>query len=70
MTKVSSDLAHKSFVVGKVTLGRVILRVLGPFPVRMVASMLSTHFDLKTTVNKKVQLDATVCRHLFTAESL
>jgi hypothetical protein len=48
MTKVSSDLVHMTFAVGKVTLGRVILRVLGPSPVSIVA--LCTHLDLNTTL--------------------
>jgi len=53
MTKVTSDLVHMTFVVGKVTLGRVILRVLGPSPVSIVAPFLRTHFDLNTTLIRK-----------------
>jgi len=53
MTKVSSDLDHMTFVVGKVTLGRVILRVLWASPVSIVAPMLHTHLDLNTTLIRK-----------------
>jgi Holliday junction resolvasome RuvABC ATP-dependent DNA helicase subunit len=53
MTKVSSDLVHMTYVVGKVTLGRVVLRALGPSPVTIVAPMLRTHFDLNTTLIRK-----------------
>lgn len=53
MTKVSSDLVQMTFVVGKVTLGRVILRVLGLSPVSIVAPILRTHFDLNTTLIRK-----------------
>jgi len=53
MTKVSSDLVHMTFVVGKVALGPVILRVLGPSPVSIVAPILRTHFGLNTTLIRK-----------------
>jgi hypothetical protein len=54
MTKLGSDLVRMTFVVGKVTLGRVILRILGPCSATIVTLMLRTPLDPNTTLIRKI----------------
>jgi len=37
---------------------------------QQILRFITCHLNTAQRVNKKVQLDATVCRHLFTAKSL